>query len=218
MSRIIFFLSLLTIVRSDIIGYCDIKGNVNNPGVYEIRENETINDIINKAGGLKKNSYTENINLSKLVTDQMVIYIHSKSEINKANELSNCKCEPIIKYIECEQKTTTTTKPFEIKETTTSKIIESTRITTTNKVVENTTKYTTTKVSETTTNKVSKKININAATLEDLKTLNGLGDSKANKVIEYRNNNGKFETIEDLLKVDGIGVKIFENIKDYIEV
>jgi len=207
MSSMIFFLSILTIVRSDIIGYCDIKGNVNKPGVYEIRENETINDIVNKAGGLKKNSYTDNINLSKLLKDEMVVYIHTKKEIEKVKELNNCKCEPIIEYIECEVTNikTTTTRPIEIKETTTSKVIDTSKITT-NKLI------------EVTTNKINEKININIATLEELIKLKGLGESKAKKVIEYRNNNGNFETIEDLLKVDGIGTKTFENIKDYIEV
>ena len=42
--------------------YCDIKGNVNKPGVYEIKENYTINDVIKEAGGLKDNSYTNKIN------------------------------------------------------------------------------------------------------------------------------------------------------------
>lgn len=203
MKIILFFFSLLTIVKSELIGYCDIKGSVNNPGVYEIRENETINDIIKKAGGLKKDSITDNINLSKLVKDEMVIYIHSKSELKKANELNNCMCEPIIKYTECEdltnEKITTTTKPIEVKETTTNKIVETTETVTTTKIF-------------------NEKININTATLEELMKLNGLGESKANKIIEYRNNNGLFETLEDLLKVDGIGNKTFENLKDYIEV
>jgi len=204
MKKVIIFFSLLTTFNNYIIGYCDIKGNVNNPGVYEIRNNETINDIVKKAGGLKKNSYTDNINLSKLVTDEMVIYIHSKNEIEKAKELNNCKCEPLFKYTECEElpeeKITTTKKPIEIKETTTNKIIET-----------STTSTTTTKI-------LNEKTNINTASLEELIKLNGLGESKANKIIEYRNNNGLFQTIEDLLKVDGIGNKTFENIKDYIEV
>jgi len=205
MRKIFFFFSLLTIVKSNIIGYCDLKGNVNKPGVYEIREKETINDIINKAGGLKKNSYTDNINLSKLVVDEMVIYIHSKGEIEKVKKLNNCKCEPIIKYTECddlleENYTTTTAKP-----------IVTTGTTSTCKIAETTTKTTTTKI-------LNEKININTATLEELIKLNGLGESKANKIIEYRNNNGLFEKIEDLLKVDGIGNKTFENIKNYIEV
>ena len=73
MKKLIIFLSVLSLIKRNSIGYVDIKGNVKNPGVYEIYRNETIQDIINKSGGLKKNSYTDNINLSKLVKDEMVI-------------------------------------------------------------------------------------------------------------------------------------------------
>lgn len=74
---------------------------------------------------------------------------------------------------------------------------------------------------KTTSNKVldqaSKKVNINTAALEDLKTLNGIGDSKAKSIIEYREQNGSFKSIEDIRNVTGIGEKMFERIKDQIE-
>lgn len=72
-----------------------------------------------------------------------------------------------------------------------------------------------------TSNKVEfenvKKVNINSATLEDLKTLNGIGDSKAKSIIEYREQNGEFKSIEDIKNVTGIGEKMFERIKNQIE-
>ena len=46
MKRAFLLFTLLTTFNNNIIGYCDIKGNVNNPGVYEVRNNETINDVI----------------------------------------------------------------------------------------------------------------------------------------------------------------------------
>lgn len=58
-------------------------------------------------------------------------------------------------------------------------------------------------------------ININKASKEELKTLNGIGDTLADNIIEYRKNN-KFNTIEDILEVNGIGESKFENIKEYI--
>lgn len=60
-------------------------------------------------------------------------------------------------------------------------------------------------------------VNINSATLEQLKTLNGIGDSKAKNIIEYREKNGGFKSIEDIKNVTGIGEKMFEKIKDKIE-
>lgn len=64
----------------------------------------------------------------------------------------------------------------------------------------------------------NKKVNINSAALEDLKTLNGIGDSKAKSILEYREKNGGFKSIEDIKNVTGIGEKMFEKIKEQIEI
>lgn len=66
-------------------------------------------------------------------------------------------------------------------------------------------------------NKTSK-ININKATQTELETLPGIGPAIATKIINYRDENGKFATIEDIKKVNGIGDSKFENIKDLISV
>ena len=60
------------------------------------------------------------------------------------------------------------------------------------------------------------KININTASLEELQTLNGIGESKAALIIEYRTSNGKFKSIEELKNVKGISEKIFSKIKENI--
>ena len=62
------------------------------------------------------------------------------------------------------------------------------------------------------------KVNINSAKKEKLITLPGIGDSMADKIIAYRTQNGKFEKIEDIKKVSGIGDSKFNNIKDLITV
>ena len=60
-------------------------------------------------------------------------------------------------------------------------------------------------------------ISINTASLEELKTLPGIGESKANSIIKYRETSS-FNTIEDIKNVSGIGESLFEKIKDYITV
>ena len=61
-------------------------------------------------------------------------------------------------------------------------------------------------------------ININKADELELQRLQGIGPSLASKIIDYRNNNGNFASIEDIKKVSGIGDSIFENIKENIYV
>ena len=64
----------------------------------------------------------------------------------------------------------------------------------------------------------SGRININIATVETLKQLIGIGDVKAQAIVDYRNKNGRFKNINEILKVKGIGKKTFDNIKEYITV
>ena len=60
------------------------------------------------------------------------------------------------------------------------------------------------------------KININTATPAELKTLHGIGDKKANAIVDYRNEYGRFTSVEEIKRVEGIGDGIFEAIKDDI--
>ncbi|MCK1982090.1 MULTISPECIES: helix-hairpin-helix domain-containing protein [Peribacillus] len=61
-------------------------------------------------------------------------------------------------------------------------------------------------------------VNLNAATQEDLETLTGIGPSKANAILEYRETVGKFKEVDELKKVTGIGDKTFERLRDSISV
>lgn len=62
------------------------------------------------------------------------------------------------------------------------------------------------------------KVNINTANKEKLETLPGIGESTAQKIIEYREQNGKFKTIEDIQNVSGIGTVKYNSLKDKITV
>ena len=214
MKRIVLLLMIASITSSSKLKqYCDIKGNVNNPGVYEINNGDTIQDIINLSGGLKKNSYTDNINLSKKVKDEMVIYIFSNSEISKIKELSNCVCEDTYVYKECEEdkKLGNEENNSKLEENITNTNDELIKNSTTTKIIK-----TTEKIDITT--KIKYPININLASIEELLNIKGLGEKKASSIIKYREEHGNYESIEDIKKIDGIGDKLFESIKEFITV
>ena len=67
-------------------------------------------------------------------------------------------------------------------------------------------------------NNSTQTININKATEKEFETLPGIGPSLASKIIEYRNQNGKFGSIDDIKNVNGIGDSKYEKIKDLITV
>ena len=131
----------------------DIKGAIKKPGVYSMNFNDRINNVVEMAGGLLKEADTRYINLSKKVSDEMVIIVYTQTEIKN------------MKKPEVE---------------------------------------------------IKKLVSINSATIEQLMTLTGIGESKAKAIIKYREENGKFISIEDLKEISGIGEAIFDKIKEDI--
>lgn len=61
-------------------------------------------------------------------------------------------------------------------------------------------------------------VNLNTASLQQLMTLPGIGEAKAADIIQYRENNGKFNEISDIMKISGIKDALFQKIKDLITV
>ena len=87
-----------------------------------------------------------------------------------------------------------------------------------NEIQDNTNEYITKENGDTQTVKnINEKVNINTATQTELETLPGIGPSIALKIIDYRKENGKFNTIEDIKKVNGIGENKYSKIKELIK-
>lgn len=141
----------------------DIKGEVNNPGVYQMEEGSRIIDVIDKAGGVLEEAETTAVNFAQILTDQMVIYVPKKGE----------------------------------------------ELPTDSMITEGQLDNTEAEVTQ---------VDINKAEKEILMTLQGIGPSKAENILSYREENGLFETIEDIKNVPGIGEVTFENLKDVITV
>ena len=134
-----------------------------------------------KHGGLKEEACVDDINLAYKLEDGMKIYIPSKQE--KQEEKNTIAEDLTQKYI--------TTSSGLSKEESDSQVTNSNK---------------------------SAKVNINTATQTELETLPGIGASTAIKIIDYRKDKGKFKSIEDIKEVKGIGDSKFEKIKEYITV
>lgn len=168
-----------------------VAGAVNNEGIYELNENSRIADSIEKAGGLTDDADISNINLAYVLEDGLKVYIPRKGENNN-----------------------------EIKDDTTSYVSKESGDTESSQTVSSSTKSTgnTGSTNGTNSNNQNSKININTATQTELETLPGIGPSTAMKIINYRKENGKFTSIEDIKKVSGIGDAKYAQIKDLIKI
>ena len=163
----------------------DIKGEVQTPGIYELENSSRVIDVINEAGGLTENADTTVINLSKKISDEMVIIIYSKWQVEHWKETKEQG-----KYL---QEQCISQKEEQAKN---------------DACIDDT---------EENTNSTPSIININTATKEELMTLTGIGESKAEAIISYREKTA-FTKIEDIKNVSGIGDSIYEDIKNNITV
>ena len=136
------------------------------------------------AGGLTENANTSVINLSKKITDEMVIIIYSNYEVENFKRTKEIE-ESIIK--QCNQKDNNSLKNDAC-------------------IVNNTEEN------------INSKISLNSATKEELMTLSGIGEAKAEDIIDYRNKNGGFKNIEEIKNIKGIGDSMFDKIKDHITI
>ena len=158
--------------------FVHIDGYINNPGVYEIKENDRIKTLIDKAGGFKEGYSIKNINLAAKLLDGDKIYIPSVLEEKNSENNNNIN-------------TNSSGKGQNVK-------TDRNNVS----VIKNN----------------NSKININTANMSELKQITGIGESTANKIIDYRENVGKFKKIEDIKEVKGIGDAKYESLKNKITI
>ena len=137
----------------------DIKGAVKKAGLYKVKSDYRLDDVIRLAGGMTEEADSKSVNLAQKLVDEMVIYVASKGE---GVDLTS-------------------------KETV-----------------------------QTTGGESSAKVNINQADLTELQTLSGIGAKRAQDIIDYREANGNFKTVDELSKISGIGPKSLEKLRDSI--
>lgn len=168
--------------------YVYITGEVNSPGVVLLDNGSRIVDAIEAAGGVTDKANITKVNLVYILQDGMKINIPNQ------NDLKNNENFEYITMSSGDEKND-------------ANINNSASNASSEKSSSN--KESAFKISV---------VNINTATQTELETLPGIGPSLALKIINYRKENGKFSSIEDIKNVSGIGDAKFENIKNYIRV
>ncbi len=172
----------------DVYYQVDIKGEVINPGIYTVKEGSRVIDVIRLAGDLTENADTSVLNLSKKVKDEMVIIVYSYQEVENFTET--------LEKEEIEQEACLNQNGIENNAC----IKDSDVDTNSSSVV------------------ISGKVSLNTATIDELMTLPGIGEAKAEAIIKYREEVGAFQSIEELKEVSGIGDAIFDQIKENITI
>lgn len=155
--------------------FIHITGEVVNPGVVKITEGERIINAIEQAGGITSNADLSKINLAYVLEDGNMVIVPAYGESNE-----NFKCV-ISGSGECTDTNLLNSSNSNIRLST-------------------------------------NKVNINTANQTELETLPGIGPSLAMRIISYRKQNGNFITIEDLKNVSGIGESKFGELKNLVTV
>lgn len=143
--------------------FVHICGSVINSGVYKMKKDTRVFDLIKKAGGFAKDAARDYVNQAQILVDGQKIYIPSNEELKEEayQEIPN--------------------NQDEIK-------------------------------------KEESIININQASLEELMNLPGIGEAKAKSILKYREENGKFNSTEELKNIQGIKDGVFNKISSQIKI
>ena len=197
----------------------EVKGEVALPGVYELDDESRLQDLIDAAGGFNEKAYYDNINLSMKLKDEMVLVVYNKDKVNKSSNNSN-KTNNVSKSSKVNTNTSISNEADEknIKpEYNIDVALENNE-----SVIEKEENKTTEVVKSNDNNDESistnKLVNINTAGVKELSTLTGIGAAKAQKIIDYRKANGGFKSIDEIMKVKGIGKATYEKFKANITI
>ncbi|GAB6092219.1 helix-hairpin-helix domain-containing protein [Furfurilactobacillus curtus] len=158
----------------------EVKGAVNHPGVYQLSRKLHVVNAINRAGGLRNDAESRELNQALQLRDQMVIYVPGKGEQVPA-ELKL----PAIGQTNADHVADSDVESGQER-------------------------------SEQASEGSGGTIPLNNATKQQLTSLTGVGDKKAQKIIDYRTAHGGFKTLDELKQVPGFGDKTLQNLKPHL--
>lgn len=182
-----------------------VAGEVNNPGVYSVDSKCRVIDVLEIAGGTTENADLDRMYLADYIKDGEKIRVPNVNERNNnADPYSGYNLDNFgaksnkLDTILSNMLTTNNYQliPAAVSPSAQANILPSTVISVTN----------------------TNLVNINTATSSELQSLPGIGSSIANNIIEYREKNGKFQSIEEIKNVFRIGDKVFDKISSLITI
>ena len=171
--------------------YVDICGAVTSPGVYELPYGSRVFQAIEKAGGYLPEAAASYLNRAKGLSDGQQIYVPTQAEVDSQT-------------IAVTQDGTETSTGNDTNNGTGQKSAGTTEVSS--------------GITGNETASGTDKINLNTADVSQLTTLTGVGESKALAIITYREENGPYTSIEDIMNVPGIKEGTYEKIKDKIAI
>lgn len=176
-----------------------VCGCVNSPGVYRLEPGSRIIEAVEKAGGFTDDADNSVINLADRLADGMQIYVPAIDP--EADETDASR--QYVKLADNIPERGTGSQA-----TGAAAGVEKSAATGANAGAEK----------GAGTSQESGKVNINTAGKEELMTLSGVGESRADAIIDYRTENGRFASIEEIMNISGIKEGLFGKIKDKITV
>lgn len=167
--------------------YVDVKGRVNQPGLYALQPGARVADAIAKAGGISPDGDAERINLAEPLVDGSALIVPAKGDAASTGQSGIVSAVIPSAGVSGSAPSAAKAAPAQ-----TSK--------------------------DPAAEKAAKGVNINTAGLQELMTLPGVGESRANAIIQYRSEKGAFRSPEELKRISGIGDKIYERMKEHVRI
>lgn len=186
-----------------------VVGCVKKPGIVTIEKGQMLDDAVREAGGLTEDADSESINMVYVLNENVMLYIKSKKE---TDQMEAEQKEP-------EKDTKQTKQVLSVKDPAPNKDLGM------GAVIIKDSGYSTEIIGNAGASENdgmpegnNSFVNINSADAKELDTLPGIGEATARDIIAFRESNGGFKKIEDIMKVPRIKQNRFNSIKDYITV
>lgn len=183
-----------------------VVGCVNKPGVVTIKKGQVIDDVIKMAGGATKEADLENINLAYIINENTMIRIKPKTSNTAFNETSKATTDNSKSNVTGKGNTAANSDNSTLNNIPKSGV----------DIIKDSLGCVVDEEKGDSKKEGNGLVDINKASQAELESLPNIGPATAKAIIEYREKNGGFKKLTDIMKITGIKQKTYDKIKDYI--